>query len=193
MIYSNTETFSIIDSDKKMISYKIDIFRDTITKISDQNNLRLSLCDVERSTRSGILKDYQKIDFTIYIDNNKYYIKFIIMNIEQEPIEIDKNFDTIIVPLYLSLHVHRKDICVLTKVIISFSSKVEFIFALPSSSFNIKFPTIKVKTCESFIIEPNYMTYPFYIENDSYLLTKKNDTMISNIEGYLIFNIINCI
>lgn len=192
MIYSNSETFSLITPNKKTVSYTMDIREDMILKISDQNNIRLSLCDVEQTNRSGILKEYQKISFSIFMENDKYYIQFTIYDTKQDPIEIDENFNTIIVPLYLSLHVHRKDISVLTKVIISFSSKIKFIFIEPSHSFNIEFPTIKIKTCESFIIQPHYMTYPFYVEHDSFLLTKKEDN-ISNIEGYLIFNIINCI
>lgn len=192
MIYSNSETFSLITPNKKTLSYNMDIREDTIIKITDQNNVRLTLCDIERNCCSGILKEYQKISFTIFTEDNKYYIKFIIMDIEQEPIEIDKNFNTIIIPIYLNLFVHDTDITVLTKVTISFSSKVEYIFS-ESSSFHIQFSTIKVRNYNSFIIQPFYMTCPFFIENDSYLLTKKEDTMISNIEGFLIFNIINCI
>jgi len=191
MIYSNSETFSLITPNKKTLSYTMDIREDMILKISDENNLRLSLCDIEKNNCSGILKEYQKISFSIFMENDTYYIQFKIMEIEQEPIEIDKNFNTIMVPIYLNLFVHNTDISVLSKITITFSSKIEYIFCEPSS-FYIQFSTIKIKNKNCFIIQPHYMTYPFYVENNSYLLTKKEDN-ISNIEGYLIFNIINCI
>lgn len=191
MIYSNTETFGLIDSNNETVSYTMDISEDTIMKITDLNNLRLSLCNVEHSSRSGILKEFQNISFRLYIENSKYYIQFTIAGNEQDAIEIEKNFETIIIPVDLNIFVHKKDINITAKVILTFSEKIQSIFS-GEPSFTIKFSQIKVRNNHSFIIQPLYMTYPFYIKNNEFL-TVPSQNNVSNIEGYLIFNIINCI
>lgn len=197
MIYSNTETFCILSKDKKDVQYNIDILENHIFKVVDQNGLRLSLYDGEKNLTSGILKEFQTISFSLFMDSDKYYIQFKIMDIEQQPIEINKNLNTIVVPIYLNIYLQRTDISYITKAVLTFSSKIEYLFSENSTqnTFTLYFTDSKIRSDNMFIclIQPRYMTCPFYIENNENILLSTSDNKLANIDGFILFDIIRCI
>lgn len=197
MIYSNTETFCILSKDKKDVQYNIDILENHIFKVVDQNGLRLSLYDGEKNLTSGILKEFQNIAFSLYMESDKYFIQFKIMDIEQPPIEINKNLNTIVVPIYLNIYLQRTDISYITKAVLTFSSKIEYLFSDNSiqNTFTLYFTDSKIRSDNMFIclIQPRYMTCPFYVENNENILLSTSDNKLTNIDGFIIFDIIRCI
>lgn len=197
MIYSNTETFCILSKDKKDVQYNIDILENHIFKVVDQNGLRLSLYDGEKNLTSGILKEFQTISFSLYMESDKYFIQFKIMDIEQQPIEINKNLNTIVVPIYLNIYLQRTDISYITKAVLTFSSKIEYLFSENSTqnTFTLYFTDSKIRSDNMFIclIQPRYMTCPFYIENNENILLSTSDNKLANIDGFILFDIIRCI
>ena len=197
MIYSNTETFCILSKDKKAVQYNIDVLENHIFKVVDQNGLRLSLYDGEKNLTSGILKEFQNIAFSLYMESDKYFIQFKIMDIEQPPIEINKNLNTIVVPIYLNIYLQRTDISYITKAVLTFSSKIEYLFSENSvqNTFTLYFTDSKIRSDNMFIclIQPRYMTCPFYVENNENILLSTSDNKLTNIDGFIIFDIIRCI
>lgn len=197
MIYSNTETFSILSTGEQEVKYHIDILENYIFKILDSNGLRLSLYDGEKNLSSGILKEFQKIKFSIYMESDNYFLRVTVNNIQQEPIELNKNLDTVVIPIYLNLYLQRTEISYITKAIIKFSSRIKNIFSIfdTDHSFTITFSESKIRSDNSFIclIKPYYMTFPFYIEENRNILVSKSDQSHENLEGYILFDIIRCI
>lgn len=197
MIYSNTETFSILSKGEQEVKYHIDILENYIFKILDSNGLRLSLYDGEKNLSSGILKEFQKIKFSIYMESENYFLRVTVNNIQQEPIELNKNLDTVIIPIYLNLYLQRTEISYITKAVIKFSSRIKNIFSIfdTDHSFTITFSESKIRSDNCFIclIKPYYMTFPFYIEDNKNILISKNDQSHENLEGYILFDIIRCI
>ena len=197
MIYSNTETFSILSKGEQEVKYHIDILENYIFKILDSNGLRLSLYDGEKNLSSGILKEFQKIKFSIYMESENYFLRVTVNNIQQEPIELNKNLNTVIIPIYLNLYLQRTEISYITKAVIKFSSRIKNIFSIfdTDHSFTITFSESKIRSDNCFIclIKPYYMTFPFYIEDNKNILISKNDQSHENLEGYILFDIIRCI
>ena len=197
MIYSNTETFSILSKGEQEVKYHIDILENYIFKIIDSNGLRLSLYDGEKNLSSGILKEFQKIKFSIYMESDNYFLRVTVNNIQQEPIELNKNLDTVVIPIYLNLYLQRTEISYITKAVIKFSSRIRNIFSIfdIDHSFTITFSESKIRSDNCFIclIRPYYMTFPFYIEDNKNILISKSDQTHENLEGYILFDIIRCI
>lgn len=197
MIYSNTETFCILSKDKKDVQYNIDILENNIFKVVDQNGFRYSLYDGEKNLTSGILKEFQTISFSLYKDSSNYYIQFKIMGVEQPPIEVNGSLNTIVVPIYLNLYLQKTDISYITKACLTFSSKIEYLFSSDSvqNTFTLYFTDSKIRNDNMFIclIQPKYMTCPFYVENNENILISSSDNKLTNIDGFILFDIIRCI
>lgn len=197
MIYSNTETFSILSKGEQEVKYHIDILENYIFKIVDHNGLRLSLYDGEKNLSSGVLKELQKIKFSVYTESDNYFLRVTVNNIQQDPIELNKNLDTVMIPIYLNLYLQRTEISYITKAVIKFSSRIKNLFSIfdTDHSFTITFSESKIRSDNCFIclIRPYYMTFPFYVEDNKNILISTNDDTYENIDGYILFDIIRCI